>query len=334
LPGDDWSPPDLVDVTLQGTETAVYDPEYYIGTGMEIHVPHQITYETRADVPVSEVADSLLGAERLLLEIGPFLEEIIPGLVVDSIRVSVKEISQGSLKEVLWAAIFIAFQHDLEKEVPPLINDIFGADIPHRYDTLVTVLFCLLLFYGADQIYQRVTRLSEGRRIKAQLEGLIDEVSRQCHVPKDKIKRTIERRYSKANSLRLLTKATLQIFRPSKSQNNSAMTIGEKQLDPLLIEEIPSDIALTDVNENESTEQIENVEIKLHAQDIDRTKRGWAAVIPGISHNRLRMEIYPPIKPQDIYTKTLIRGDIVLVSRMANNGDMQPYMFHLVRLRE
>jgi len=175
---------------------------------MEIRVPHQIIYNTQTDVPVSEVVDSLLGAERLLIEIGPFLEEIIPGLAVDSIRVSVKEVYQGSLKEVLWAAIFIAFQKDLERDVPPLVNEIFDTDIPHRYDTLVTILFCLLLFYGADQIYQRVTKITEGSRIKAQLDGIVEEVSRECHVPAEKIKRTLEHRYAK-NRFRLLTRSVI-----------------------------------------------------------------------------------------------------------------------------
>jgi hypothetical protein len=262
---------------------------------MEIRVPHQITYETQADVPVSDVVDSLLGSERLLIELGPFLEDIIPGLLVDTVRVSVKEVSQGSLREVMWAALFISFQKDLELEVPPLVNELFGTHMSHKYDTVVTVLFYLLLFYGADQIYQRLTKSKSHSRIKAQFDGLVAEVSRECHVTEEKIKRTLEQRYT-STRFRLLAQSVVRVFTPSKRQNNATMIIGEKRIEPRLIEEIPGDIRLLEVDEPEETEQIENVKIELHAQDIDRAKRGWAAVLPDISPHRLRMEIYPPIK--------------------------------------
>ena len=97
---------------------------------------------------------------------------------------------------------------------------------------------------------------------------------------------------------------------------------------------MPAEFELLDAEDSDATEQLEHVRIELHAQDIDRAKRGWAAIVPEISPNRLRMEIYPPLKPQDIYTKSQITGNIVLVSRRADNGEMEPYMFHLVRLRE
>ena len=300
---------------------------------MEIRVPHQITYETQTDVPVSDVIDSLLGAERLLVELGPFLEGIIPGLVVDAVRVSVKEISQGSLREVLWAALFIAFQKDLEQEVPHLVNDIFDTDIPHRYDTLITVLFCLLLFYGADQIYQRLTKITSGSRIRAQLDGLIAEVSRECHVPEEKIKKLLAQRYTGTRFI-ILAQAVIRLFTPSKKQNNAEMQIGDKRIEPQLIEDIPSDISLLNLDEPDTTELLENMKIELHAQDVDRARRGWAGVIKEISPNRLRMEIYPPIKPEDIYTKQEVTGDVILISRNGGAGKKEPYMFHLVKLRD
>jgi hypothetical protein len=186
--------------------------------------------------------------------------------------------------------------------------------ISHKYDTLVTVLFCLFLFYGADQIYQRLTKSKSHSRIKVQFDGLVAEVSRECHVTEEKIKRTLEQRYT-STRFRLLAQSVVRVFTPSKRQNNATMIIGEKRIEPRLIEEIPSDIRLLEFDEPEETEQIENVKIELHAQDVDRAKRGWAAVLPDISPHRLRMEIYPPITPEDIYTKPEVQGDIILVSR-------------------
>jgi hypothetical protein len=86
------------------------------------------------------------------------------------------------------------------------------------------------------------------------------------------------------------------------------------------------------MDEPPDMEPVENVRIELHAQDVDRAKAGWAAVIPEVSPNRLRMQIYPPLKPEDIYTKTEVIGDIILVSRQTESGNAEPYMFHLVRI--
>jgi hypothetical protein len=115
---------------------------------MERRVPHQIIYHTTDSVPVSDVVEAILGAERVLLDIGPVLEGFFPDLTVTT-RIYVREIAEGdSLKEVLWVALFVAFQGDLEKEMPPLVDHILGTHLSGRYNTVVTVLFCLLLFYG------------------------------------------------------------------------------------------------------------------------------------------------------------------------------------------
>ena len=84
---------------------------------MEVRFPYQILYEVPADVPVADAIESLLGAERLLLDIGPLLERLIPELEVQ-VRVYVREVSQHSLREVLLTALFLTYQKDLEKEVP------------------------------------------------------------------------------------------------------------------------------------------------------------------------------------------------------------------------
>jgi hypothetical protein len=109
------------------------------------------------------------------------------------------------------------------------------------------------------------------------------------------------------------------------------MMIGDQRIEPTLIAEVPSDAQILEIDESPSTEPIENVRIGLRAQDMDRAKSGWAASIPKISGTRLRMQIYPPLKPEDIYTKKTILGDIILVSRRNDAGSMEPYMFHLVR---
>lgn len=300
---------------------------------MEIRVPHEIVYQTPASVSIPDAVEALLGAERVLLDIGPTLESLFPGLEVNT-KLYLKELSEGSLKEVIWAALFIAFQKDLEKEVPPFVDSLLGTEFAGKYDTLITVMFCLLLFYGADYIYRQVSKTPGNAVIKEKLDGVITDVSREFNLSETKVRDVLKERYDNPPRVKLLAKAVIRVFTPSKKQNNAEMTIGDWRIEPRLIAEVPSDAQILEAEDPDSTMPVENVRIELHAQDLDRAKVGWAAVIPELSENRLRMKIFPPIKPEDIYTKQEVYGDVVLVSRPVETGKMEPYMFHLVRLRE
>jgi hypothetical protein len=111
-------------------------------------------------------------------------------------------------------------------------------------------------------------------------------------------------------------------------------TIVDRKFASDVVAEIPSDAQILELEDNETAAPVENVRIQLHAQDVDRTKLGWAAVVPEISPKRMKMSIYPNIQPKDIYTKREIIGDIMLVSRKNKSGKSEPYMFHLMRVRE
>ena len=133
----------------------------------EYRLPHEIVYEIEHGASVSEVVESLLGTEEILTEVGPLLEACIPEITIEKITISVGEISEGSLKELVWASIFVAFQQDLEKEVPSLIDSLFNIHTGVKYPTITTVCFLLLLFYGADFAYKKISKLTEGSQIRA-----------------------------------------------------------------------------------------------------------------------------------------------------------------------
>jgi hypothetical protein len=246
----------------------------------------------------------------------------------------VRKLSEGSFKEVVWAALLLSFQTDLEKEVPQFVDGILGTHLSGQHNAAVTVLFLLLLFYGVDFVYQRITKTVEGSHIRAELDKAVTEVAREFRVSEDHVKGILSTRYSKSPRIKLLARAAVRVFHPSKQQYNAGMLInGTHRIEPRLIAEVPSDAQLLDTDDEDTSAPLENVRIELHAQDMDRAKTGWAAVVPELSPNRLKMTLFPPLKPEDIYTQKEVTGDIVLVSRRGKNGKMEPHTFHLVRLR-
>jgi hypothetical protein len=155
----------------------------------EYRLPHEVYYETKDPVSIADVIESLRGTEWLLLEMGPLLQVCIPGLIVDRIQVTVRNISEGgSLKEVVWAAIFLTFQHDLETDVPMVLENLFGTKLGHEYPAITSICFLLLLYYGADLAFQRITKIVQSSQIRAELDSMIKEVSGEFNISEERLR--------------------------------------------------------------------------------------------------------------------------------------------------
>jgi hypothetical protein len=261
---------------------------------MEISIPHQVIFETEEPVPVSEIIASLLGAEQILRDVGPLFEEYYLGFKIDSLRVSVRLISQESpLKEFFYLGLVATYQKDLVKDVPAIIYNLTGNVVPAEYTTLVTIMFCLLAFYGVEYIYSQVNGKAFSKRLRAHTDELTKELSRETGVSEEKIKSILESKFGKGR-IRVLGHAALSFFAPSKRESNAPVVIGNKRFDSETIAEIPSEAQIEEANVPEIMRPFESVQIELHAQDMDHAKQGWAAVVPTVTSKRLRMEIYPP----------------------------------------
>ena len=85
---------------------------------------------------------------------------------------------------------------------------------------------------------------------------------------------------------------------------------------------------------DDTSNYLSDVEIEIHAQDVDSARQGWAATIPGHVDKRKKMQIFPPVKPDDIWTKERVRGDVVIVSERQDDGELLPTMIHLLRISD
>jgi hypothetical protein len=101
-----------------------------------------------------------------------------------------------------------------------------------------------------------------------------------------------------------------------------------------VVAEFPSDAQTHEAEPGPVSNPLENVDIYLHAQDVDHNKQGWAAVVPALSPRRIRMNLYPPIDPADIYTKQHVKGDLLVESRRNADGVSEPVRVHLIRIHE
>jgi len=300
---------------------------------MEITFEHGLTYRTDKKIPIQYIAESLLSNERLLKEAGTIITGLVEGLDIEGIEISLRHVSQESpLKEMFWGAVIFTYQESLVKEVPQFIEQAFGVDMPDQYQTLITIMALLLAFYGVDFIYRKLNPDASSHKIKQMLDGLVKDVAVMLGKSEDEVRDKLAVQYSDSR-IRQLVRSAVGFFSPAKVNRGTSIipTIGPV-IGSDVIDDIPSQGDVDDFEPDDKFDPLEDVEIEIHSQDVDKTRTGWSGVIKGVHEKRLRMQLYPPIKPEDIYTKVMIRGDIILVSRTDKSGDYVPHMFHLVRL--
>jgi len=300
---------------------------------MRSEMSQRFTYEIDGTASLSDIAQSLLSIERITREVGPILEGSVRGLSIEKIEISLRELTHASpVKEIFWLAVFVAFQKDLEAEVPTAIEQLTGLPISESYDSIVTVVTLIIIFYGVDWVLQKMSPTGPSQKVLRIFNGLVDDAAIALNVPRESIIGTLEDRYG-GNKARAIAKPAINFWNIAKRRPGSKVIAGSHEVGSDVISEIPSDLEVASYEAEEISEPFEDVEIELHAQDRDRLKQGWAGIINSVSRDRLRMTLYPPIQPDDIYRQDTIRGDVIVVSKRQDTGEYRPYMFHLVRLR-
>lgn len=298
---------------------------------MDIQVSHEIIYDIEDAAPIADVIDSLVATERVSKQLGGFLEGCVDGLGVESIDLSIQRVTQESpLREIFVFTLYIAHQEDLESEVSGIIEKLFGSPVP-EYDTIITVSLLILMFYGADYVFRRFHRSSESVHIKAQMDSLVTELAEKTGTPEETIRSVLGDKFN-GNKLRALGGAALRFFRPSKRRGNAKIRSGTKIINEETVAEVPGDVAEQEIEPDETSDYFSDVEIEIHAQDMDSVRQGWAAIVPGYVDHRVKMLILPPTSADEVYTRAKIRGDIVVIYRREDGGEYEPRMIHLVKV--
>ncbi|PIW29172.1 MAG: hypothetical protein COW30_05530 [Rhodospirillales bacterium CG15_BIG_FIL_POST_REV_8_21_14_020_66_15] len=302
---------------------------------MEIHLPHEITYDFDEQATVEEVAKSLLAQERLVREAVAIFASCFDGLEVTSTKVTFVSVSQESpLKEILAAAIFLQYQSDLVIEVPSLIRDLTGVEVPSEYHTLITVFVLVAAIYGASYLYERFSKRGSASALPKEYERLIQAAADAINVSPTVVEEAVERRLGKGRK-RSIARAARDFFAPAQRHKaRSIKSARDLEIGSDVIGEVPSDIDIESFEAETDSYLMENVAIEFQAHDLGGLKRGWAAVVPEVSESRKSMHIDPSVNVEAIFTKKEARGDVIVFAEMDEQGEYQPKLYYLQRLSE
>ncbi|MER8505114.1 hypothetical protein, partial [Mesorhizobium sp. M1142] len=73
-------------------------------------------------------------------------------------------------------SLIVAFQDDLKTEIPPMLEDLFKVNIPDSYDSLVTVVTMIVLFYGASFLKDAAVKAVEDGALRRKLDNIVDQL--------------------------------------------------------------------------------------------------------------------------------------------------------------
>lgn len=288
----------------------------------EIRLPLSIVYETEGVTPVSDIIAALQAANEVSKDVVSLLPSFFDGLKIEASSLNVRSLTQESpLREYFLLALIVAFQDGLKAEVPPMIEDLFNVRISEDYDTLVTVIFMIVVFYGASIAIDGIKKAFTKSLPRAKLDDLINVLAVETGRPAQDIRSIIESRFEKPAATTRLLHQVGQFFLPSQKSKNAPVRFDRDVIPTETVREIPYQKSGDEAKQDFSRYRPQNgVELDLHAQDRDKAATGWAAVAPSISPERLKVRVLDPVKPSDLWQRDRIKADVVVVEKLTANG--------------
>ncbi|UOA23630.1 hypothetical protein DSM110277_02059 [Sulfitobacter pontiacus] len=286
----------------------------------EIRIPLSITYETTIPTPIADVISALMAADAIASETISILPSLIDGLQIEECSLNVHSLTEGSLKEALFLALLVTYQGDLQEEVPPVLEDLFKITVSDKYDTIVTVVFLTVLFYGTGMAIDMAKKAFTDSLPRSKLNELIDLLALETGKSASDIRKIVEAKFQKPAAVKRLVRESKRFFLPSQKDANAPITFDRDRIPKAIIGEVPFP---GDGDRDQDFDRYtphEMVSLEIHAQDKDKSAVGWAAVADGISEKRLKVRIVDPVNPADLWQKEEITADIVVVSKLTSDG--------------
>lgn len=299
---------------------------------MEIVLPHRVEYLVGGTVSIDDVIGSLQAQQKFVTEFGEVLGLVLDGVTVEKAELRVRSIQIGSLTEAFFVALFLAYQAELKQEIPAVIEAWTGLQIDDRYDTLVTVGVLVLVYYGADYAYRRLTDHLGSDHLKRALDDFVAELAHLTGKSQPEVRRIIEAHLAKKGRLKELAKASIRFFRPSRNQKNEPIIVGDRRIESEVVKEVPNQVDLNDLDADDFNVPVYGTRIELRAKDQDHDGSGWGGIVGSISERRRPVRLYPNVSKDFLWENDTVWADIMVTYRNKPGGGQEPVRYHVMKI--
>lgn len=241
---------------------------------------------------------------------------------------------ESPLQQTFVVALVAAYQRQLERDVPKIITDLTGIEVPDQYHTLLTVLVMMVAVYGISKAIELLFPSRGKDELEKNYRSLVVVAGDLIQTPPNEIETAVRSRYS-GKKLSQITSLVRGFFAPTAGREHAKiMGPAGVEIGAPALSQIPQLAIPETVEDTEKTDtQFEySKRIVIHAMDRDRGKLGWAAHIPSLFDDRVPMKLEKGIDPLSLFGKKQIIGDVLIVYRVDEADNRVPSEVHLLRI--
>ena len=284
-----------------------------------LYSPHSIEYTMEEGLSLGEIAESLLAQQALVDRLPIVLEAALPGVIVDHVKISLKEAEAGSLREEFLVAMFLAFQGDVEEEIVSVVQGLTGIEILDQHKTIVTLLVILVVLYGARIIYKKFVEKSgksdDGpSSIQGDYNTVLNIAAKNLHVSETDLDGAVADAVNEGRQKGLWT-AIRRFLRPAQKGGGSAIKAhGEVVVSSEAVQEFPSDADVSELEEVAPMTPLTGVRLRILALDRQKRQTGWAASFPDgeVDRPRVILDLYPTVSLDELSRAEIINADVIV----------------------
>jgi len=190
----------------------------------------------------------------------------------------------------------------------------------------MVVLLLYGLKVGADRIFPNQNK----ENLKNEVNIVINTGVEITGVDKKSLQETINEVVQKNPDL---PKNAVNFAKPAKIDPSAFITFDQKyKISEKALSESP--LSIYDEENLERSIKFENTEIRIRATDKDYSGRGWGAIIPEFSENRVRMNVDPSIDLSELSHEDTVNGDVVIFHSIDAEGNIKKPHAHLYKVYE
>jgi len=303
---------------------------------MELTFDHNVVFNTRSEVPLTDIAKSLVATEMVVKRLPAVLENLFPGLRVERIEIDLRKAESGSLIEDFVLKIIGDSQKDIEDFIAGK-GGRTGVEALERYKTLISYIIIIVLLLGAEYAISLVKPDEKAIHIEGDRNVVVNVAGDMLQISPEKVMEAVEAA-AQGKERRRLAKEAVDFFAPAKIEPGVAVTSGKDiVVSPDAVKEIPTRTQIEDLDDEEFRLTLKNVKVDIRVIDRDQGDKGWKAVIPELGKRRIRLSVVPTINLPDLVakaTKGPIHADVIVdVVRMAD-GEERPILIHLFNVHD
>jgi hypothetical protein len=295
---------------------------------MEVIVNQHIYYSNKEWVPVKEIAESLLALDLLIHQSPDVLEALFPGTKIHTVEVFLNELKSDSI----WEDIVVKFVFGSQSKFDAFIVDSrerLGMEkLVDNPKLLSTIILAMILAGGAYYLGKDSHATSEQKAaIQANNNTIIQIGAGMVDLSAEDFRAIID---SAIKDKDKLAKHAVKIVNPAKRDSTASITFnGDSKLSVGndAVKAMPS--STKDPEDIEVVDDFANVTLEIRAIDLDSTKRGWAVVVPELHKKRVRLQLDPTVKVEDLFDKRTIQGNVTVVFGFDKENQRVPKLVFL-----